>query len=208
MRSTRYLFSTLILLSRIVVAFAGEKELHLPVPQIEGDVLFAYDPTIFGEVVGEFGVNMPPTALTTIVKQPGWMPIELIVLCSEKDGRSWLLIRRGQDKQDPKRAKVWFEDGLAQRINMVITHELARSKRSPHRTPAFDTNSYIFSQPERPTLIGETGGNNPKSTVGYLCHVVDLISEYCYSDVAEHTRLLGEIDRTVTAIEIAYKETK
>ncbi|HVT74607.1 MAG TPA: hypothetical protein VHD61_15850 [Lacunisphaera sp.] len=163
---------------------------------------------MFSEIVDGFGVKIPAATVTTIVKEPGWTPNELILICSEKNGRSWVLVRRTQDEQKQKQIIVRFEDDLAARLNTVITYELLRSEGSPHRRPAFDTDSYLFSQTERPALIGETGGDNKNSTVGYLCHVADLISEYCHSDAGEHTRLLGEIDRAVTAIEIAYRKVK
>lgn len=109
--------------------------------------------------------------------------------------------------EEPQITETILEPQLARRITALIRFELKRTpSKAMNDYVIIHGSDYYFRTPAEMghAMLGTTDGGQIDSTIRRLCRAVDLLSGLPTINDVDRVRLIGELDRAVTAIEVAY----
>lgn len=153
---------------------------------------------------------LPSTHEAAIYWRSGWGEPGIVVLFKDSKGSYHV----GTERRSKKAAEQYLdfaelEQQLAQRLIELIGRELARVGRGQTDNMIYvDVGTYYFTVASKPNSMGWTHGARKDTTLGRLCRVVDALTGLPGLTGSDRTGLLGEIDKGITAIEVAYDQRK
>ncbi|MDQ5977261.1 MAG: hypothetical protein QG602_233 [Verrucomicrobiota bacterium] len=204
----------LCLLSSLLILAVQDAQAELPlvydlvVPSRTNETLWPIKDGDLSSLESEYEPVMPSGREAAIYWQSGWGEPGVVVLFKDAKGgyqvgtekRRIKGTERGLDFAD-------LEPQLAQRLIKLIVHELARVGRGQKNNSVYvDVGYYYFTAASMTKSTGWTHGADDDTTLGRLCRVVDALTGLPNLTGSDRTRLLGEIDRGITAIEVAHKQ--